>query len=91
MNRDHAMLLFVSGAKKIGDAKFDREALKKVRHKVGEWNTTEIICKADGSVNAKVNGTEISSGKSDLTEGLIGWQSEGAELYFKNIKIKELK
>jgi hypothetical protein len=91
MNRDHAMLLFVSGAKKVGDAKFDRETLKKVRKKVGEWNTTEIICKGDGSIVAKVNGTEISSGKSDLTEGVIGWQSEGAEIYFKDIKIKSVK
>jgi len=26
-----------------------------------------------------------------LTEGLIGFQSEGAEIHFRNIKIKELK
>jgi hypothetical protein len=90
MNRDHGMLLFVSGAKGMG-AKFDRAALQKARKKVGEWNTTEIECKVDGSVAAKVNGTEVSSGKSDLTEGVIGFQSEGAEIHFRNIKLKELK
>jgi hypothetical protein len=90
MNRDHAKLLGVSGAK-VMDAKFDGEALKKARHKVGEWNTTEIICKADGTIEALVNGTKISSGKSELTEGPIGWQSEGAEIHFRNIKLKEMK
>jgi len=83
-------LLFVSGAKGM-DAKFDQTTLQKVRKKVGDWNTTDIECKADGSIVAKVNGTEVSSGKSDLTEGVIGWQSEGAEIHFRNIKIKELK
>jgi hypothetical protein len=89
MNRDHGMLLFLN-CKNMG-AKFDRPALQKARKKVGEWNTTEIECKADGSIAAKVNGTPVSSGKSDLTEGVIGWQSEGAPIHFRNIKIKELK
>jgi hypothetical protein len=89
MNRDHAKLIAVSGAKLDG-AKFDNETLKKVRKPVGEWNTTEASIQ-DGSVTAKVNGTEISSGKTDLTEGQIGFQSEGAEIHFRNIKIKELK
>ena len=40
---------------------------------------------------AKINGTEVSSGKSDLTEGPIGFQSEGALIEFKYIKIKEMK
>jgi hypothetical protein len=90
MNRDHAKLLAVSGAK-VADATFDKEALKKARHKVGEWNTTEIACLADGTIKASVNGTKISSGKGDVSEGPIGWQSEGAEIHFRNIKIKELK
>jgi len=89
MNRDHGKLLFLE-CKKL-EEKFDRAALKKARHKVGEWNTTEITCKDDGSIIAKVNGTEVSSGKSNLFEGQIGWQSEGAEIHFRNILIKELK
>ena len=89
MNRDHGKLITIGT--KVTGAKFDQEALKKARKKVGEWNTTEIECKPDGTITAKVNGTEVSSGKGDVTEGQIGWQSEGAEIHFKNLKIKELK
>jgi hypothetical protein len=89
MNRDHGMLLAVSGAK-VNDKKFDAGKLAEVRKPVGEWNTTEVLCK-DGEVTAKVNGSQVSSGKSDLTEGAIGFQSEGAEIHFKNILIKEMR
>jgi hypothetical protein len=70
--------------------KYDIEARNKATNKVGEWNTTEILCQ-DGSIMAKINGTEVSSGKGELTEGMIGFQSEGAEVHFRNIKVKELK
>ena len=89
MNRSHGALLFL-GVKGM-NAKFDKAALLKARKKVGEWNTTEITCKADGSIECKVNRTPVSSGKSELTEGPIGWQSEGAEIHFRNIKLKQLK
>jgi len=87
MNKNHGMLLTVSGAKQVGKFTFNGAALKKARKPVGEWNTTEVTTQ-DGKITAKVNGTPISSGKGDLTEGPFGFQSEGAELYFKNIKIK---
>jgi|SRR6516225_10520398 hypothetical protein len=90
MNRDHGLLIGVAGVKLAG-AKFDRETKNKVTKAVGDWNTTEITCKADGTITAKINGTEVSSGKSDLVEGPIGFQSEGAEIHFRNIKIKEMK
>ena len=64
-------------------------ALDKARNKVGEWNTTEASVK-DGFVTSKVNGAAIASGKVDLTEGPFGFQSEGAEIHFKEIKIKVL-
>jgi hypothetical protein len=88
MNRDHGKLIGVSGAKVT--SKFDREALKKARKPIGEWNTTETSIQ-DGNIIAKVNGTEVDAGKCELTEGQIGFQSEGAEIHFRNIKIKELK
>jgi len=90
MNKNHGMLLTVSGAKQVGKFTFNGIALKKARKPVGEWNTTEVTTQ-DGKITAKVNGTPISSGKGDLTEGPFGFQSEGAELYFKNIKIKVLE
>jgi hypothetical protein len=90
---NHGKIYFVSGAKKIGDDKFDMEAFKKaLGGKAKEdWHTTEVTANADGSVVVKIDGVEVSSGKSDLTEGRIGFQSEGAAIEFKNIRIKEMK
>jgi hypothetical protein len=89
-NANHGFLYFLD-CKKIGEAKYDQKAKDKATHPLGEWNTTEIICKEDGTITASINGTEVSSGKSDLTEGQIGFQSEGAPYEFRNIKIKEMK
>ena len=89
MNLNHGQIIYL---KTKGDKQnFDREAKNKATKRVGEWNTTEITCKADGSIAAKINGTPVSSGKSDLTEGMIGFQSEGAEIHFRNIRIKQIK
>jgi hypothetical protein len=87
-NRTHGNIFAIGGAK--GKFTFDRKALKKVRNPVGDWNTTEVICE-DGAITSKVNGTQVSTGKGDLTKGPFGFQSEGAELHFKNIKIKVLE
>jgi hypothetical protein len=87
-NRDHGSFIGINI--KVRDYKFDAAALAKARHKVGEWNTTEATIK-DGEASSKVNGTPIASGKFDLTEGPFGFQSEGAEIHFKNIKIKVLE
>jgi len=88
-NANHGILYFLD-CKKIA-SKYDQAAKDRATHPIGEWNTTEIICKDDGTIMAKINGTDVSEGKSDLTEGQIGFQSEGAEIHFRNIKIKELK
>jgi len=89
-NANHGFLYFLD-CKKIGDAKYDQAAKNKAAKPIGEWNTTEITCKEDGTITARINGTEVSSGKSDLAEGQIGFQSEGAVIEFRNIKIKEMK
>jgi len=89
-NANHGFLYFL-GCKKVGEAKYDKAAKDKATHPIGEWNTTEITCKADGTITAKINGTPVTEGQSDLTEGQIGFQSEGAVIHFRNIKIKELK
>lgn len=88
MNRDHGAFLSI-GKTGLTDYKFNREALEKARNKVGEWNTTEVTVK-DGDITAQVNGALISTGKITLTAGPFGFQSEGAEVHFKNIKIKVL-
>jgi len=88
MNKDMGNLFAIQGAK--GSFKKDAEAQKKAIKPVGEWNLFEVTSK-DGELTVKINGTQVSTGKGDVTEGPIGWQAEGAEIHFKNIKIKPEK
>jgi len=66
----------------------------------GEWTTVELICVGDKSlhiVNGKVvmvlqNSRYVEDGKSyPLAKGKIQLQSEGAEAYFKDIKLRAIK
>ena len=88
--KDHGKLFFIGGVKST-DVTFDETAHKKALKPMGQWSTTEVTCKADGTVSVKLNGTPVSSGKTELTSGPIGFQSEGWEIHFRNIKIKEMK
>lgn len=87
---DHGKL-FALGGTKIENNKFDEKAHKMALKPIGQWSTTEVTCKADGTVTVKLNGVEVASGKGDITEGPIGFQSEGSEVHFRNIRIKEMK
>jgi len=87
--KDHGKLFFMGGLK--GESTFDTEAHKKALKPMGVWSTTEVTCKADGSISVKLNGVPVSSGKTELTSGPIGFQCEGWEVHFRNIKIKESK
>jgi hypothetical protein len=65
----------------------------------GEWNTLDLYCHGDTSVHV-VNGrvmmvlyhlAQSDSGKvSPLTRGRIQLQSEGAEVFYKQIKIRPI-
>lgn len=67
----------------------------------GEWNTVELYCYGRTSVhvvNGNVNMINYNSGKylgegniEPLTKGKIQFQSEGGELFLRNIKIKPIK
>lgn len=67
----------------------------------GEWNTVELYCFGTTSVhvvNGKVNMINYNSSKylgedniEPLSKGKIQFQSEGGELFLKNIKIKPIK
>lgn len=67
----------------------------------GEWNTIELYCFGSTSVhvvNGKANMVNYNSAKflgegktEPLTKGKIQFQSEGGELFIKNIKIKPIK
>lgn len=68
---------------------------------IGEWNTVELYCLGTTSVhvvNGKVNMINYNSGKylgegniEPLSKGKIQFQSEGGELFLKNIKLKPIK
>jgi hypothetical protein len=67
----------------------DQETLAKVRKPVGEFNTMEVKVKG-GDMVISINGKVVSTvGECELTSGPIGFQSEGAETHWKNIKIRE--
>jgi hypothetical protein len=87
LQKDHGHIFDIGGLSG-GKYKLDKEAQKKAI-KLLDWNTTEVTSK-DGELTCKINGIEVASGKAAVTEGPIGWQSEGAPLLFKNLKIKVL-
>ena len=57
----------------------------------GEWNVVEIVCDGDKITNI-VNGVVVNEGKNaSETKGRILLQSEGAEVFFRNIELTPLK
>ena len=76
------------GGAKGAKPKVDTAARKKVRKPHKEWNSIEIISK-NGAITSKLNGAVICQSEAyELTEGPIGFQSEGAPIDFRNIRIK---
>lgn len=62
-----------------------------VEKPVGEWNRLEAICDG-GDVEFFVNGVKVNSGTDgNLREGRILFQSEGAEVYYRNIELHPLR
>ena len=68
----------------------DTDARKQVVHPVGQWNIVEIVSK-NGQVWNYLNGVLVSQvSHHEYTDpGYIGFQSEGAKIYWRNIRIKE--
>jgi hypothetical protein len=86
--QNHGQILNVGAAR--GKYHFDRDAQKKALKPHQEWQTTEVTSH-DGMLTSKVNGVQVDAGKCSLREGQIGFQSEGVEIQFKNIRIKVLE
>jgi hypothetical protein len=64
---------------------------KEIEKPIGEWNKYEIVCQGD-TITLIVNGKEVNKGtKAESTKGKILLQSEGAEIYFRNIELTPLK
>jgi hypothetical protein len=56
----------------------------------GEWNHYKVVCQ-DGSIKLHVNGKEVSGGtKCNPRKGYIMLESEGSEVHFRNLRIKEM-
>jgi hypothetical protein len=65
----------------------DKEARARSLKPVGEWQTTTIDVDG-GTMTISLNGTVVSTVRDcELTEGPIGFQSEGSEIHMRNIRI----
>ena len=57
----------------------------------GEWNTVEVVVE-DKVIRQYVNGKLANVGTDPFpTDGKILFQSEGAEVYYRNIQLFPLK
>jgi len=66
----------------------DDAARNSARKPVGEWNSLEILSKG-GALTALLNGSKVcESQPSDVSDGLIGLQSEGFEVHFRRLRIR---
>ncbi|MDB5025130.1 MAG: hypothetical protein JWP78_2885 [Mucilaginibacter sp.] len=83
------------------DSKQGRHCIKQgdAENPSGQWNTLELYCHGDTSihvVNGKVmmvlyHNRQMDNGQeSPLTKGKIQIQSEGAEIYYRQIKIQTI-
>jgi hypothetical protein len=56
----------------------------------GQWNTIEVVCDGDKITNI-VNGVVVNEAThASETKGRILLQSEGAEVYYRNIELQPL-
>ncbi len=64
---------------------------KDVENPVGEWNKLECLCKGD-TLTYILNGVTVNAAtNSSHTKGKILFQSEGAELFFRQIDLKPVR
>lgn len=67
----------------------DKEARAKALRRVGEWSSVEIAARK-GAIAVSLNGSRVAEVTShEWTEpGRIGFQSEGYEIHWKNVRFK---
>ena len=66
----------------------DKAARARSLKPVGQWQTTTIDVDG-GNMTISLNGQVVSTVRDcELTEGPIGFQSEGAEIHLRNIRIR---
>jgi hypothetical protein len=55
-----------------------------------EWNTYDVVA-VDGTIKLSVNGKFVNGiSRSSQKKGYICMESEGAKIYFRNVRILEL-
>jgi hypothetical protein len=81
----------------VADADVRQKGRRIMRHTddvekpLGEWNTMVVRCNA-ADVSVTVNGTPTNAGTHGSAEsGAICFQSEGAEIHFKQISLQSLR
>jgi hypothetical protein len=68
----------------------DSAAQQKATRPVGQWNRTEVTCRA-GTISCILNGIEVAQGEGASPDrGAIAWQSEGKPIRFREMKIRLL-
>ncbi len=68
-----------------------RDPVGEVERPHGEWNQLELVTQGN-TVRQYVNGKLVNEGTNPSpTEGKILFQSEGAEVYFRNMELSPLK
>lgn len=64
---------------------------KETEKATGQWNTVEVVCDG-GVITHIVNGEVVNHGENaSVTKGKIVLQSEGAEIFFRNIELTPIK
>lgn len=90
MNRQAGFIYFIGQKQKEKNKfQYSNEARQQAVKPVGEWNTYEVVAKGD-TVVVSINGKRITTVTSHeyAKDGHIGFQSEGAEIHWKNIRIR---
>lgn len=85
-------LLPKDGGVDMGQRKNELYAYAKAKYNAlnNKWNKCEIIVMGDKYTIHKMNGLIVNMGTNlSHSEGIIGFQSETAEIYYRNIEIKE--
>jgi hypothetical protein len=77
-----------------GEFKDYPDARRQAMRPVGQWNTSLITCN-EGRITVTINGKLMAEGqlaaeeKTNPWEGSVAFQAQGAEIHYRNIRIKE--
>ena len=87
----YPLLLSILPIDTTAEFTIDRHTLRSALRPIGEWNAIEIIAKA-GEVRVLLNDELVTTvHEHEFVEpGQIGFQSEGAKIDLRNIRIREL-